>query len=99
MLHYTRMGYAHFSPGLTMSDSSSRSPITLTVSGMSCGHCVRAVDAALAAAPGVASRRVAVGSAEVSLAPGATAASAVAAIRDAGYEAHLVGGSATPGTR
>lgn len=62
-------------------------PVTLTISGMSCGHCVRAVEAALATVPGVTPRRVTVGSAEVAVAPGATADAAIAAIRDAGYEA------------
>ena len=68
---------------------SALTPVTLTITGMSCGHCVRAVEAALAAVPGVTSRRVTVGAAELALAPGASADAAVAAIGDAGYEAHV----------
>lgn len=72
-----------------MPDLSSRDSVTLAIAGMSCGHCVRAVDAALAATPGVTDRRVAVGSAEVSLAPGATPDAAIVAIGDAGFEARV----------
>lgn len=38
---------------------------TLTIDGMTCGHCVRAVTEVLAAVPGVGVRSVAVGSAQI----------------------------------
>ena len=67
------------------------SPIQLSISGMSCGHCVAAVKKALGTVPGVASEQVAIGSATVNVAPGADAdkvrADSVRAIEDAGYEA------------
>jgi copper chaperone len=67
------------------------SPIQFSISGMSCGHCVAAVKKALGTVPGVASDDVAIGSATVTVAPGADAdkvrADAVRAIEDAGYEA------------
>lgn len=67
------------------------SPIQISISGMSCGHCVASVRKALATVPGVASGDVAIGSATVSVAPGADVNKvrddAVRAIEDAGYEA------------
>lgn len=67
------------------------SPIQLSISGMSCGHCVAAVKKALGTVPGIASDSVAIGSATVTVAPGADSdkvrADAVRAIEDAGYEA------------
>ena len=68
------------------------SPITLSISGMSCGHCVAAVKKALATVPGISDAQVAVGSATLTVASDADAnavrASAVEAIQDAGYDAH-----------
>ena len=70
--------------------TTSPAPITtLAISGMSCGHCVRAVEAALAATPDVTVRRVGIGSADLVLAPGATADTAIAAVGEAGYEARV----------
>ena len=68
------------------------SPVTLAIDGMSCGHCVRAVESALAATPNVRVRRVGVGSAELVLAPGATADAALAAVGEAGYAARVASG-------
>ena len=63
--------------------------LTLGVSGMSCGHCVAAVTSALEAVPDVRVRNVSVGSATIELDAGASPDRAIAAVRDAGYEADL----------
>jgi Cu+-exporting ATPase len=60
---------------------------TLTIDGMSCGHCLRDVTEALAAVPGVAVRSVAVGRAEITAPDGLTVAQAVNALGEAGYPA------------
>ncbi len=60
--------------------------LTLAISGMSCGHCVKAVEKALAGVEGVTANAVAVGSATVSLDPARTTQQQVTdAIEDAGY--------------
>ena len=69
-------------------------PVTLEISGMSCGHCVAAVKSALNATPGVAVQNVAVGSATVQLEPQTSPDIALAAVREAGYEARLASGTA-----
>lgn len=61
--------------------------LDLTIGGMSCQHCVRAVRQALEAVPGVTVTRVDVGSATVSFdAAQASPAVVAAAVTDAGYE-------------
>lgn len=61
--------------------------LTLTIGGMSCGHCVRAVDDALKAAAGVTVGSVAVGSATLQFDPAATnAAAIVKAVEEEGYK-------------
>jgi copper chaperone CopZ len=60
---------------------------TLTIDGMTCGHCVRAVTEVLAAVPGVGVRSVAVGSAQITALDGLTVARAVNALGEAGYAA------------
>lgn len=60
---------------------------TLSIDGMSCGHCVQAVTKALSAVPGVKVRSVAVGSAVIEAADGLTTGKAVAALDEAGYPA------------
>lgn len=60
---------------------------TLSIDGMTCGHCVRAVTEALAAVPGVGVRSVAVGSAQITALDVLTVARAVNALGEAGYEA------------
>jgi copper chaperone len=60
---------------------------TIKISGMSCGHCVAAVQKALASVPGLAVDRVEIGSADVSFEAGAgTLSAAEAAIDHAGYD-------------
>ena len=63
--------------------------ITLGISGMSCGHCVAAVTSALETVPDVRVRKVSIGSATIEVDAGASPDRAVAAVRDAGYEADL----------
>jgi copper chaperone CopZ len=61
--------------------------MTLTISGMSCGHCLNAVNKALASIPGVQVRGVQMGRAEVGYDSGVVdSAHIIAAIADAGYE-------------
>ncbi|GJG88273.1 copper chaperone CopZ [Gemmatimonadetes bacterium T265] len=61
--------------------------LTLRIDGMSCAHCVRAVQAALADVPGTTVERVDVGGATVAYDPARTSPAALAdAVRDAGYE-------------
>jgi copper chaperone CopZ len=67
--------------------------VTMQVDGMSCGHCVAAVERALEATPGVAGVSVKVGRASMAVA-GTEArdrviAAALAAIGDAGFTATL----------
>lgn len=60
--------------------------ITLTIGGMSCHHCVRAVRDALADMPGVTVDDVTIGSVSLHVDPTvATVDRLVAAISDAGY--------------
>ena len=60
--------------------------VTLSISGMTCGHCVTSVREALAAVPGVQVQNVRVGSAEVRL-DRSQSGMVLAAVQDAGYEA------------
>jgi copper chaperone CopZ len=63
--------------------------VRLTIEGMTCEHCVRAVKNRLAETPGVEVERVEVGSAVIRLDPGATNIEAVEdAIADEGYTAY-----------
>lgn len=69
-------------------------PVSLTIEGMSCGHCVAAVKNALQAVPGITVQHVDIGAAtivvdEASALPDA----ALAAVREAGYEAKVAGES------
>lgn len=60
---------------------------TFEISGMSCGHCVKAVDKALQQTAGVTVEQVAIGSATVAFDEAATTAEAIAkVIDDAGYQ-------------
>jgi copper chaperone CopZ len=64
------------------------STVALTIQGMSCQHCVRAVREALEAVPGVTVSSVDIGSAQVTVDPAQASAEAVAAaVTDAGYDA------------
>lgn len=61
--------------------------LTLTIGGMSCGHCVRAVEQALQQADGVALGSVAVGSATLQFDPAKTTPAAIsAAVEEEGYK-------------
>lgn len=62
--------------------------LKLEVSGMSCGHCVKAVREALAALPGVDRADVEIGSATVQFDESrTTVGNLVDAVSEAGYEA------------
>lgn len=68
--------------------------LKLEVSGMSCGHCVKAVREALAAVPGVDRADVAIGSATVQFDDSrTTVGKLVDAVSEAGYEATDKSGS------
>jgi copper chaperone CopZ len=61
---------------------------TLNIEGMSCGHCLNAVNRALSAVPGVRIEAIRIGRAEVSYDESLTApAQLEAAVTDAGYRA------------
>lgn len=65
-------------------------PIHLTIEGMTCEHCVRAVDTRLRRTAGVQVDRVAVGSADIRIDPTATSVDQVEdAIADEGYTAFV----------
>jgi len=67
--------------------------LSMTIDGMSCGHCVTAVRKALEAARGVEVEEVTIGSASVRYDPGAASVEAIlAAVADEGYEARITGG-------
>jgi copper chaperone len=61
--------------------------ITLAIGGMSCGHCLNAVNQAIHSVPGVEIKSVRIGQAELRVPEsGATADQVKAAIEDAGYK-------------
>ena len=62
--------------------------VDLTIEGMSCDHCVRAVQSALRSVPGVTIDRVAIGSATITYDPTQTTLDEVLdAVADEGYTA------------
>ena len=62
----------------------------LTIEGMTCEHCVRAVDGRLRKTPGVQVERVGVGSADLRFDPEQTTVDAIAdVIADEGYTAFV----------
>ena len=66
--------------------------MTIAITGMSCGHCVRAVSDALRDVEGIRVENVGIGSATIGYDPAATPtdrvrAAVTDAIEDAGYEA------------
>jgi copper chaperone CopZ len=66
--------------------------IALTIEGMTCEHCVRAVKNRLVDTPGVEVERVEVGSAVIRLDPGTTTIEKIEdAIADEGYTAYPTG--------
>lgn len=64
--------------------------LELTIEGMSCGHCVRAVKEALKAVPGVAKVEVQLepGAAQVQAGSEVTFETLAAAVKEEGYVAH-----------
>lgn len=69
------------------------SNLSLAIEGMSCHHCLNAVNKALTALPGVTIESVRIGRAEVAFDPGqANAEQIIAAVTEAGYRAHAVPG-------
>jgi len=69
-------------------------PIELSVEGMTCASCVGRVERALKAVPGVAQASVNLATERATIEGSADAASLIAAIEDAGYEAKAIGASA-----
>lgn len=69
-------------------------PVTLHIDGMSCSHCLNAVNKALGGVTGVVITSVAIGRAEVQLPDsGATSDDLVTAVESAGFSVTLVGGA------
>ena len=63
-------------------------PLHLTIEGMTCEHCVRAVEGRLRRTDGVSVERVTVGAADVQFDPGKLSVDDIAeAIADEGYTA------------
>ena len=63
-------------------------PLSITIEGMTCEHCVRAVDGRLRRTPGVEVTRVTIGSAELRFDPSRTSVDDIAeVIADEGYTA------------
>lgn len=60
--------------------------IDLEIRGMSCGHCVKAVEKAALRVPGVVRAEVAIGRATIECEEQVTRDALAAAIADAGYE-------------
>jgi copper chaperone len=69
--------------------------LTLSIRGMSCGHCVKHVEKALADLDGVTTREVRIGEATVEFdAAKQTADAIAAAVTEAGYDATPAGQAA-----
>ncbi len=64
--------------------------ITLTITGMSCHHCLNAVNQALAGVPGIEVRSVRIGRAELRVPEPGSGDEAKAAIEKAGYKVEAV---------
>lgn len=68
--------------------------VSLTIDGMSCGHCVRAVDRALRNLPGIEVEQVAVGSAVVGYDPASVTPEQIEqVVTEEGYAVRGAGGS------
>ena len=61
--------------------------VNLKVAGMTCGHCVRAVEQALSEVPGAKVESVQVGRAKVAMDDAVPIGVLIDAVSDAGYEA------------
>ena len=66
--------------------------IDLVISGMSCSHCLNAVNRALGALVGVEVKSVRIGRAELKVTDPAAADRAKAAVEEAGYRVEAMGG-------
>lgn len=66
----------------------------LKIEGMSCGHCVAAVQRALGSVEGVDVERVEIGEATLGVSDEQQLERAIAALQDEGYEASLAAGGA-----
>jgi copper chaperone CopZ len=64
--------------------------LVLHITGMSCGHCLNAVNQALAGVPGASVDSVRIGRAEVQVPDGVSSDALVTAVEDAGYSVALV---------
>jgi copper chaperone len=64
--------------------------VTLHIEGMSCGHCLNAVNKALHGVPGANVKSVQIGRAEVEVPDAPAVQSLVAAVAEAGYRATAV---------
>lgn len=65
------------------------SKVTLQIDGMSCSHCLNAVNQALAGVPGASVRSVQIGRAEVEVPEGTGSDPLVTAVEEAGYNVSL----------
>ena len=72
--------------------------LTLSIGGMTCGHCVKSVRSALEAVPGADVRSVSIGSAEVVLDASTSTEAVLAAVQDAGYDASVAASSPSGST-
>jgi copper chaperone len=61
--------------------------VTLKVAGMTCGHCVKAVEQALRGVPGATVESVEVGRASLATEDSVPVGALIDAVADAGYEA------------
>jgi len=64
--------------------------VTLQIQGMSCGHCLNAVNRALNGVSGATVKQVQIGRAEVEVADSTAVEQLVAAVTEAGYPATAV---------
>ena len=72
---------------MATTEADSMRTMALTISGMSCGHCLSAVTKALGSLPGVLVRGVQIGRAEVAYEPEIIeSGQVIAAVEAAGYE-------------
>jgi Au+-exporting ATPase len=72
-------------------------PVELSIDGMTCASCVGRVERALKVIPGVTEAVVNLATERATIRGNAVAATLIAAIEDAGYEAKLIGAAATNG--
>lgn len=61
----------------------------LNVTGMSCGHCVKAVEKALGAVPGVESVQVSLDAGQATVQGNADVQALIAAVKEEGYGAEV----------